>query len=93
MDKKSIKDGIYGIFNEQSPWGGPWIEDKLSAFEKYQNGVELTLHPNLLSETLKRKKTHNYLVCSIRDILNEKVPFDFIDRTTSVINQTPQHRY
>lgn len=37
MDDNYIEDNMCGILNEPSPWGGPWTEEKLDAFEKYVN--------------------------------------------------------
>ena len=37
MDDSHIEDSMCGILNEPSPWGGPWTEEKLNAFEKYVN--------------------------------------------------------
>ncbi len=59
----------------------------------YENGFELTLLPNRLSEPLKRKKPTVYFVNSMSDVFHEKVPFDHIDRIFETIRQTPQHTY
>lgn len=61
--------------------------------KKYQNGFELTLHPDTLLEPKKWKKSHTVFVCSMSDLFHEKVPFDFIDKIMAVITATPQHKY
>lgn len=59
----------------------------------YENGFELTLLHNRLSEPLKRKKPTIYFVNSMSDVFHEKVPFVYIDKIFETIRQTPQHTY
>ena len=61
--------------------------------EKYQNGFQLTLHPDTLEEPVGWHKGHNIFVCSMSDLFHKDVPFKYIDRMMEVINRTPQHRY
>ncbi len=61
--------------------------------DKYKQGFELSLHENILNEPLKWKKPHNIFVCSMSDLFNKDVPFEFIDKVMSVIKSTPQHNY
>jgi Bacteriophage protein gp37 len=61
--------------------------------KKYENGFELTLHEEALSEPLKWKKPHVIFVCSMSDLFHQNVPFSFIDKVMDVINATPHHRY
>lgn len=60
---------------------------------KYENEFQLTLHPQTLDEPKTWRKSHNIFVCSMSDLFHEMVPFDFIDRVMSTIEETPQHRY
>ena len=60
---------------------------------KYRNGFELTLHEKVLDEPLQWKKSHNIFVCSMSDLFNKDVPFEFIDKVMDVIKATPQHNY
>ena len=66
---------------------------KAMGLEKYQNGFQLTLHPDTLEEPVGWHKGHNIFVCSMSDLFHKDVPFDYIDRVMQVISRTPQHRY
>ncbi len=59
----------------------------------YQNGFELSLLPERLTQPIKRKKPTTYFVNSMSDFFHEEIPFSFIDKVFGVIRQTPQHRY
>lgn len=59
----------------------------------YENGFDVTLLPERLSQPLRRKKPTKYFVNSMSDLFHEAVPFDFIDRVFLTINNTPQHVY
>ncbi len=61
--------------------------------KKYQNGFELTLHEDSLTEPLRWRMPHSIFVCSMSDLFHEDVPFCFIDRIMDIICQTPWHRY
>lgn len=69
------------------------IRLKAMGTDKYKNGFNLTLHEECLSEPLKWKKPHTIFVCSMSDIFHEKVPYEFVDKIISIIQQTPQHNY
>ncbi|MCH3924081.1 MAG: phage Gp37/Gp68 family protein [Bacteroidales bacterium] len=60
---------------------------------KYRNNFLLTLHENSLQEPLAWRKPHNVFVCSMSDLFNKDVPFEFIDKVLDVIRKTPQHNY
>lgn len=66
---------------------------KAMGLEKYQNGFQLTLHPDTLEEPVSWHKGHNIFVCSMSDLFHKDVPFEYIDRMMEVIRRTPQHRY
>jgi protein gp37 len=66
---------------------------KAMGLEKYQNGFQLTLHPDTLEEPVGWRKGHNIFVCSMSDLFHKDVPFEYIDRIMEVIRRTPQHRY
>lgn len=59
----------------------------------YENGFNLSLMPDRLDQPLKRKKPTKYFVNSMSDLFHEQVPYEFIDKVFSVIQQTPQHIY
>jgi protein gp37 len=61
--------------------------------KKYENGVELTLHPEALAEPFKWRKPTLVFTNSMSDFFHERIPFEFIDDVIQVIRQTPQHRY
>lgn len=59
----------------------------------YENGFELSLLPERLSQPLLRRKPTMYFVNSMSDLFQDAVPVGFIDRVMDVIRQTPQHTY
>lgn len=61
--------------------------------KKYINGFEITLHEDALEEPLRWKSPHNIFVCSMSDLFNKDIPFEFIDKVMDVIKATPQHNY
>lgn len=60
---------------------------------KYVNGFSPTMHDKALLEPYKWKQSHNIFVCSMADLFHESIPFDFIDKVMTTIQQTKQHRY
>ena len=46
----------------------------------YQNGFELSLLDDRLSQPIKRKKPTTYFVNSMSDLFHEEIPFSFIDK-------------
>jgi len=61
--------------------------------DKYKNGFKVTLHEDCLEEPVLWKKPRTIFVCSMSDLFHKDVPFEYIDKVFSVIEQTPQHRY
>lgn len=59
----------------------------------YENGFDLTLHPERLQQPLKRKAPTVYFVNSMSDLFHDEVPDVYIDRVLDVCRQTPQHTY
>ena len=59
----------------------------------YDNGFQLSLLEERLSQPLKRKKPTTFFVNSMSDLFHEGVPDNYIDKVFNVIKQTPQHRY
>jgi len=66
---------------------------KAMKVDKYSNGFQITLHEDCLNEPIKWKKPKTIFVCSMSDLFHKDVPFDFVDKVLSVIEQTPRHRY
>lgn len=59
----------------------------------YEDGFQLTLHPERLSQPLNRKKPTVYFVNSMSDLFHEDIPDSFLDQVMDVIRGTPQHTY
>ena len=59
----------------------------------YENGFDLSLLPDRLSQPLRRRKPTMYFVNSMSDLFQEEVPLDFVDDVIDVIEQTPWHTY
>lgn len=59
----------------------------------YENGFQLSLIPERLSQPLQRRKPTMYFVNSMSDLFQEKVPFEFIDSVIAVVENTPWHTY
>lgn len=61
--------------------------------DKYRNNFLPTEHPEDLLEPYKWKKSSTIFVCSMSDLFNEKISFEFIDKVFAIIQDTPQHTY
>ena len=59
----------------------------------YEQCFALSLHPDRLSQPLKRKKPTTYFVNSMSDLFHENIPDNFLDQVMDVARQTPQHTY
>lgn len=59
--------------------------------EKYLNGFELTLHPEVLNEPYAWKKGKMIFVNSMSDLFHKDVPVEYIQRIFKVIKENPQH--
>lgn len=59
----------------------------------YENGFQLTLMPERLSEPLERRKPTVYFVNSMSDLFHEKVPFEYIRRVFDVMAEAKQHTF
>ncbi len=61
--------------------------------KRYENGFQLTLHPEALNEPMKVKDPSMFFVCSMADLFHEDVPDEFIDKVIQVIRDCPQHTF
>ncbi len=61
--------------------------------EKYKNAFQITLHEDALPIPYTWKKQKIVFVNSMSDLFHEDVPFDFIKRVFSVMNENPQHTF
>lgn len=59
----------------------------------YENGFNLSVLPDRLSEPLNRRKPTTYFVNSMSDLFHEDIPFEFLDEVFSIIERTQQHTY
>ena len=59
----------------------------------YENGFKVSLLPQRLEQPLSRKKPTMYFVNSMSDLFQDAVPFGFIERVLTVIDDTPWHTY
>ncbi len=60
---------------------------------KYSNGFQPTEHYEVLQEPYQWKRPSTVFVCSMSDLFNESISFEFIDKVFSVIEDTPMHTY
>lgn len=59
----------------------------------YDNGFELSLLPERLSQPYRRRRPTMYFVNSMSDLFQEEVPFEFVEQVMQVIQETPWHTY
>ena len=59
----------------------------------YENGFQLSILPERLTEPLKRRKPTMYFVNSMSDLFHSEIPFEFLDQVFEAIKSTPQHTY
>ena len=83
-----ISDGCKNCYAEK-------MANRLKAIgtKGYENGFEVTLHPEKLNIPLKCKKPTMFFVCSMGDLFHSDVPFEFVDQIFKTIAKTPQHTY
>lgn len=59
----------------------------------YGSGFALALHPERLTQPLRRKKPTVWFVNSMSDLFHEDIPNAFLDQVFETIRATPQHTY
>ncbi|PPI78539.1 phage Gp37/Gp68 family protein [Marinobacter flavimaris] len=59
----------------------------------YENGFNVTLHPERLGQPLQRTKPTTYFVNSMSDLFHEDVNDAFIDKVFDVIERASQHTF
>lgn len=59
--------------------------------EKYKNGFELTVHPDVLLEPYTWKKGRMIFVNSMSDLFHKEIPLDYIQKVFQVIKANPHH--
>ena len=66
---------------------------KAMGSENYKNGFKLTLQEQALNLPLTWKKPQTIFVNSMSDLFHKDVPFTFIQKIFSVMNQADWHRF
>jgi len=61
--------------------------------ERYRNGFDVTLHPDLLGIPKEWKSPRTIFVNSMSDLFHERVPLTFIQRVFSTIRQCSHHTF
>ncbi len=64
---------------------------KAMGLEKYKNGFELTMHPEVLNEPYTWKKGRMIFVNSMSDLFHKDLPIAYIQQIFKVIKENPQH--
>lgn len=64
---------------------------KAMGAKRYQNGFQVTLHPDLLDAPLKWRKPKKIFVNSMSDLFHQEVPDDFIQQVFKTMNQASHH--
>jgi len=59
--------------------------------EKYKNGFETTIHPEVLDEPYNWKKPKMIFVNSMSDLFHKDVPVKFIQKIFRVMKENPHH--
>jgi protein gp37 len=60
--------------------------------EKYKNGFQITIHPEVLDVPRKWKPSIIF-VNSMSDLFHEKIPLEYIQKVFNVMNECPQHQF
>ena len=58
---------------------------------KFSNGFKITMHDDCLSEPYNWKRPKMIFVNSMSDLFHEDIPFKFIEKVFTVMNENPQH--
>jgi len=59
----------------------------------YENGFDVTLHPEKLTAPLRWRKPRKVFTVSMGDLFHEKVPFDYINKVWTVANTCRDHTF
>jgi protein gp37 len=66
---------------------------KAMGMERYRNGFEVTLQPDVLELPLTWRQSRLVFVNSMSDLFHEEVPLDFIREVFAVIERCPHHTF
>ncbi|MGA2667363.1 MAG: phage Gp37/Gp68 family protein [Ignavibacteria bacterium] len=60
---------------------------------KYENGFELTLQPDVLNLPKRWRGNKTVFVNSMSDLFHENIPFEYIKKVFNVMHECPQHTF
>lgn len=66
---------------------------QLMGLNKYKNGFNLTLHPEVLDEPYSWKNPRSVFVNSMSDLFHENMPFEYIKKVFKVMNDNLRHTF
>jgi protein gp37 len=66
---------------------------QLMGVEKYENGFDVTLHPDVLLQPTRWKTPRRVFVNSMSDLFHARVPKDFVAQVWDVMCGCPQHTF
>ena len=66
---------------------------KEAGMPKYENGFQLTLHPETLQEPLAWRKPQMVFVCSMSDLFHQDVPIEFLQEVFEVMRRATRHQF
>jgi protein gp37 len=66
---------------------------QLMGVAKYENGFDLTLHPDNVLEPYNWKAPKTIFVNSMSDLFHESIPFDFIQNVFKTMVDNPRHTF
>lgn len=61
--------------------------------EKYKDGFELRMHPDVLNEPYSWRNPRTVFVNSMSDLFHEDMPFEYIKQVFKVMNDNPIHTF
>jgi protein gp37 len=61
--------------------------------DKYKKGFKLTLQPDVINLPRKWRSNKIVFVNSMSDLFHEKIPFEYIKKVFTVMNECPQHTF
>ena len=61
--------------------------------ERYRNGFEVTLHPDLLDVPRRWRQPRVVFVNSMSDLFHEDIPLEYIQRVFATMRECPQHTF
>jgi protein gp37 len=66
---------------------------QLMGVEKYENGFDVTLHPDVLLQPTRWKTPRRVFVNSMSDLFHARVPKEFVAQVWDVMRACPQHTF